>query len=251
MGNFFGISSIMALGLIANAVMAITPPEIDSFLIDSQKNEREVDLKSGKKDGQRFYSAQTSRKIRADLNTVESLVTNFEEKCNNQHKNRRRYLSKEFHCPFLNKNLVESKVIKTLKKPGPTGVDESWIVQRHVFNRGTYGHNDLLTIKRVPAKSTVIQHSMISEDEAKNYIDDPVATQEPFIFMQGTYSLEAINPNETMVNYQYFSLTDHFVLNKEISVGAVFDSMADGTIQALQTIEDGLALKNRTKLNLK
>lgn len=248
MGKFLGATSTLALGLAVNTAPAITPPDIGPFSIDSQKIEREVELKSGKKDGQRFYSAKTSRKYAAEINTVESLITNFEEKCNNQHKNRRRYLSKEYECPLLNKNLVESKIIKTLKKPGPTDVDEAWVIRRHVFNRGTYGHNDLLTIKRIPGKSIVVQHSMISEDEAAAYIDDPFPTQEPFLFMQGTYSLEVIGPNETLVNYQYFTLTDHFVLNKEISVGAVFDSMADGTLQSLQTIEDGLTLKKGAKV---
>ena len=219
------------------------PSELGTYAVDSEKTINGVTLKSGKKDDVRFFYSTVSRTYQADMATTESLVTNFEEKCNNQHQMRRLYLAKDYKCPFLNKNLVESSIVKKLKIPAVAGVDESWVVRRHIFNRGTYSHNDLVTIKRTPGVKTIVEHTMLSEEEAKKYIDDPIEHREPFIYIRGSYILEPISAKETKVTYDYQSRTDHMILNKSISVGNVFDSIVDGTTQALQTIQDGLALK--------
>ncbi|MBT3980592.1 MAG: hypothetical protein HOE90_04515 [Bacteriovoracaceae bacterium] len=238
---------------------ALSETVVDGIKLGDKKTEKGVVLESGKKGDVRIYRAEINKEIEGPMSEVMTKITNFEEKCNNKYKRRRKDLDRKFECPYKNQNLVESFVIRDIKKVYKAEKYETdrWVIKRRVYKRGTYVHNDLLTIKRFEnakkQKTVEIKHIMIPEEEAKKYIDNPADNNEPFDFITGTYTLTEIAPGETLVNYVYLSKTDHFLLNKDIAVGQVYSSMASGTSLAIDTIvvgmEDIKKAKSKTAKN--
>ena len=68
---------------------------------------------------------------------------------------------------------------------------------------------------------------MLSDKQAKNYIESPVETNSAFEKTFGEYILKSQADGSTRVSFTYSSETTHWLLNKSISVSKVFSNMTN------------------------
>lgn len=209
--------------------------EFKGFEIDKKDQDKKhgITLKSGKKGDVRMYQASITQTFNGNLENIKNSVINFEDKCNNEKSDERRYLKKKKKCQYLNQNLVESKIKRKIKKyQSEKNEIDRFVIFRHASNRGTHTHNDLLKIyqyKNAKAQDEIkVSMRMLSEKEAKKVIKDPIETSTAFLHTFGEFIITVVGPNKVQVSYTYTSKTDHWLINKSISAGKVFDSMSSG-----------------------
>jgi hypothetical protein len=203
-----------------------------------------VTVESGKKDKTRVYRGYFERKVEANLETVKSSITNFTEKCNDAYKSRREWISKDQQCIFKNENLVETREEKNLLKTVP----QTYVLSRHGYNRGTFQYQELIqeTARKDANNRNVVEirQEMLTENEARAWVRDPLKNNSVFDRMTGIFVLTEISVNETEIKYEYRAETTHWLLNKEVSVPQVFASMGKG-IQDLWVSIEGKSLPHR------
>ena len=114
--------------------------EIDN---DEMNSKYKIKLKSGKRKSVRFYQALREKTFNQPIEYVLKSITNFEEKCNNDYKDRRELLDKKKNCAHHNGNLVESKIFRKLKpyKKAENEVDR-FLIARRIYNRQEFSHVD-------------------------------------------------------------------------------------------------------------
>jgi hypothetical protein len=207
--------------------------DYSSYAVDNKESHEKTKVKmiSGKKDSNRFYQGNLSKVYNKPINKVLSGILNFAEKCNQELADRRELTDKKTKCLYPNSNLVESKSYKItkkyLKKENET---DRYLMARRIYNRQSFSHIDLITVyesKNSSGNRVVnITQEMLSDKEAKKYIDKlPVEQDSAFQEAKSNYTITQIDKNTTALNYYYASETDHWLLNKSVSVGQVFDSM--------------------------
>jgi hypothetical protein len=211
---------------------------VDGIKVEDHEKVDHVELFSGKKDDVRFYKGKVHKEIELPIDKVLVAVNEFERRCNNEHRKRRKFTKASFDCTQKNSNLVESVKITDLKftKSEPFKVDE-YILARNIYNRGSYNHYDLITEKHIKQQDGkrvyVIKQRMLSDEEAKKYLGKTYTPQETvFLHTYGIFTLKEISKNKTDLTYEYVSHTDHWVLNKSISVSRFFD----GTQKSLKNL---------------
>lgn len=209
--------------------------QFKGFEIDKKDKDKKhgITLKSGKKGDIRMYQASITQSFEGNLEDIKNSVINFEDKCNNEKSDERRYLKKNKKCKYLNQNLVESKIKRKLKKYTKEKDEiDRFIIFRHASNRGTHTHNDLLKIyqyKNGKAQDEIrVTMQMLTEKEAKKTLSNPIETSSAFLHTFGEFLITVTGPNKVQVTYTYTSKTDHWLINKSISAGKVFDSMSNG-----------------------
>jgi hypothetical protein len=228
--------------------------DYSGFEIDNkEKNEKyKIDLLSGKKDSLRFYKGAQTKVLNDKIQDVVLSITNFDEKCNNDYKDRRELVSKDQDCKYHNGNLVESKVYKPLKKyeKEPNEIDR-YLVARRIYNRQSFSHIDLVviyqSINKKGQKVIRVSQRMIEDKEAKKYIKPPVEYDSVFQVAKSSFTLTEISPKKTQLEYFYASETDHWLLNKSVSVSKVFESMAKSIDLLLSSIDQELAQQSTIK----
>ena len=67
---------------------------------------------------------------------------------------------------------------------------------------------------------------MISDKEAKKYIDKVTKKDSAFLETKGTFILTKKGENKTHIYYKYESKTDHWLLNKSMVVSEFFENMS-------------------------
>ena len=217
-----------------------TSEKFQGFEVDTQTVDEEfkVALESGKKSSVRYYHGKLTRSFEASIEKVKTSITNFEDKCNNENANRREVTPKDRKCSYHNPSLVESIITRDFKTPVTKKKNEidTFIVKRSIYNRSSFSHNDLIRVfeeKNEKGQRVIrITLQMLKEKEAEKYLANPNETDSAFLSTGGTFILTEVAPNKTELFYEYYSTTDHWILNKSISVGQVFDSMA-GSIDLL------------------
>jgi hypothetical protein len=202
-----------------------------------------VELGSGKDGSVRHYQGTITKTYPISLQIVQNGITNFDEKCNNGFKKKRELTPTKEDCKYHNENLIESLIIRdiaqTYKKD--VGEVERYLVARRIYNRGNFGHYDLIKIthgkNEKNQKTVTIQMKMLSNDEVKSYIQPKIKTESAFSQAQGLFVLTEIGPKTTELAYKYYSTTDHWVLNKEISIPQVFASMSKSINDLFATVD--------------
>jgi hypothetical protein len=248
------IAILFALASLAvNASVHITSTE--GYAIDERETIGDINLVSGSDEEYRVYQAVINREYNAPIEMVVKHTLNFDEKCNNKYKRRRKITDRNSKCRFHNHNLVESIIIRDIKKTYQKEQNEidRFIVQREIYNRGRFHHNDLVVVKNWKNEKgqevVTVSHSALHDNEAKQYLKNPVEFNSAFVRMTGYYTFTAISPTKTKVEYKYTSKTDHWLLTKSMIVGKVFDNMAKGTGLALDVIktanQEALASKSK------
>lgn len=223
--------SFMVLNAHALGAIAFDPPK--DYEIDEKEKIGKVALVSGKKDDTRFYEAKMSVEMNSNIEKALKAVLNFDERCNNEQASKRKFWDKNKKCSQKNSNLVESVVIKDLKaRPEKVnGQVASFVVLRRIYKRESFNHFDLIRVIKEKASNGkdryVVTQRMLDNGEAKKYVRNFIKRESAFLNAQSRYVLEEAGNNKTKLSYVYQSYTDHWLLNKSLASGEVFESMAE------------------------
>lgn len=202
-----------------------------------------VKLESRKIDSTRFYKGIVTKTYPYSIDQVRSSVMNFDERCNNEYREKREHTDKTKDCKFHNENLVESVIVKDIKSDFTKEQNEveRFVIARRVYNRGSFSYNELVKVfeytNNENQKVVKINQSMIDDKEVKQYTKPLVSKDTAFDATSGTFILTQISPNETRMDYIYNSETTHWILNKEVSVSQVFSSISKSLTDLIEVVE--------------
>lgn len=201
-----------------------------------------VSLVSAKEKNLRSFTGSTQKTLHFPIELVKKGVTNFTEKCNNSFKSKRKYSSEKKDCKYHNENLVETFVVKDIRKMESfKNFKEVYLLGRHVYNRGTYGYYELATVQETKndknQRTIKVLLRMLDDNEVKLFTELKITKDTAFDTSTSSYVLTEISPEETLVEYEYNAETDHWLLNKEVSVPQVFASISRSVNDLLRTIE--------------
>ena len=218
--------------------------------IDKTQELNGVQLSSGKEEAHRIYNGKLSRTFPFPIELVKKSVTNFSDKCNNDYRSKRQYVSEEFNCKYHNENLVESFVVKDIKpQEYLQNLTDYYLIGRQIYNRGSYGFYELVQVKdsvnEKNQKTSDIKIRMLTDEEVKLFTDPKFARNTAFDHSASRYTLVAISPNETLLTYEYNAGTDHWILNKEISVPQVFASISKTIVNLMNSVEAEASVQKR------
>jgi hypothetical protein len=192
-----------------------------------------VRVESGKNNSTRFYTGTTTKTLPYSMKAVASGIVNFSEKCNNAFSDKRKFTNKNIKCRYHNDNLVETLVIKNIKTSGwqkESGEVERYILGRKIYNRGDFGHHELVRIyegkNSQDQKTVTIVQTMLDDKDVTKYTNPSFSKDSAFDKANSIFTLTEVKANETQLNYHYTAQTDHWILNKEVSIPQVFSSMS-------------------------
>jgi hypothetical protein len=201
--------------------------------LDKQETINGVRLESGKKDSTRFYNASVTKTYGFPLSAVEKSVVDFENRCNNAYKDKRKFTDKKNNCKYHNENLVETLIIKDIRIQGwskVAGERERYLLGRQIYNRGNFSHYELIQVidgvNQQQQKTVRIIQTMLSDEETKIYTSPKFDKDSAFTKAVAVFELTAISEKETKLTYTYQAHTDHWLLNKEVSVPQIFSSIS-------------------------
>lgn len=209
-----------------------------------------VNLKSLKEKSVRTYSGSMEKVLPFPLEVVKKGVTNFTDKCNNSYKSKRKYTPDMTDCRYHNDHIVESFVVKDIREMEYfKEVSEVYLLGRRIYNRGAYGYYELVTVRDgmndKNQKTVTVTLRMLDDKEAKLYTTPKFSKESAFDSSNSTFTLTQITPGETQINYEYSATTDHWLLNKEISVPQVFASISKSINDLVKTVEDESSYQKR------
>lgn len=204
-----------------------------------------VELKSFKQDDTRTFQGHIEKNISSPIDHVKKSVTNFTEKCNNSLKSKRNFTSKDFDCKYHNENdnVVESIVITNIKANEDfKGFSENYLLGRTVYNRGSYEFYELVQVKEgmndKNQKTVTVSLRMLNDSEVKTYTEPKFSQDSTFDKSTSQFTLTQISPNQTHLTYDYTAETNHWLLNKELSVPQVFASISKTVSALVETVEE-------------
>lgn len=243
--------AITKLLLIAGCLTAATTVSAGAKM-DKKDTINGVFVQSGKNNSTRYYSGSISKIFPYQLGTIRNSIVNFDQKCNNSFKDRRRFTNKSISCKYHNDNLVETMVIKNIKSEGwkkETGEVERYILGRRIYNRGEFGYYELVRIfeskNQQNQKTVKIVQTMLSDKEARTYLTPAFERDSAFDKASATFTLTEINSRETDLKYEYSAETEHWVLNKEVSVPQVFSSISKSINDLFKTVDAESVVQTR------
>jgi hypothetical protein len=220
--------------------------------IDKTDKINGVSVQSGKDDSKRVYLGKISQSFPHSIESVKQAIVNFGDKCNNSYKDRRKYTDKNFICKYHNEHLVETQVIRKLKQNGWTkepGETDRFLLARQVYNRGSFGYYELVRIYETKdaanKKSIKIVQTMLNDEQTKKYTSPLFEKDSAFDKSSSTFLLTEVSPTETSLSYQYNAETEHWILNKEVSVPQVFASISKSINDLVKTVVTESAIQSR------
>ena len=211
-----------------------------------------VNVQTGKSDSTRVYQGTIQKTLNYPMDVVIKGITNFHEKCNNEYKDKRELTDKGFDCRYHNDNLIETLVIRDIKKDGWSKEQneiDRFVLGRRIYNRGEFSYYELVKIFEMKNKqgqrTLTVKQSMLDESEAKTYLNPKLEKESAFDKSSSEFVLTETKPNETNFEYTYQAETTHWILNKEISVPQVFSSISKSILDLLNTVSTESALNTR------
>jgi hypothetical protein len=220
--------------------------------IDKKEIIKGVQVQTGKEKGLRTYQGSITKTFAYPIDEVKKGITNFSEKCNNSYKDRRKFTDKTFQCKHHNENLIETFVIRDIpqsEEDKKAGEVEKFVLGRRIYNRGDFNHYELVQViegkNELNQKTLKIVQRMLTDGEVKNYTKPKFERESAFVKMISTYTLTEVSPTQTTLNYDYDSKTEHWLLNKEISVPQVFATISKSINVFMKTIETELVIQRR------
>ncbi len=235
--------------LISHSILASFDHDLKGYELDNQEFNKEFNIKllSGKKDDIRYYRGIRQEVLPYSIEQVMSTALNFKLRCNNSFKELRILTDKNYDCPFPSKGVVEAKINKELKsfKKDQDEIDR-FTVTRRIHRRGDYAHVDLFKVyeKTEDSKKTIYAvMSMLSDDEAKKFLKDPVKRESVMLNSGAIFKFVQLGPNKTSFSYDYYSKTDHWLLNKSIAVSEFFDGMSKSVNRLFTSVSTHLKNK--------
>lgn len=234
------------------AGLLLTTSAFAKFGIDKKDKISGVNLISGKDNSNRTYLGQLEKTYYQPILGVQAGILNFESKCNNKFKDKRIYTDKKRDCKYHNENIVESFVVKNIKTKGWTkaqGEIERFILGRKIYNRGAFGYYELVTVvegkNNKNQKTLTITQKMLSDKEAKIYVNTKFEKDSAFNHSTTQFVLTEIEANKTHLAFEYKALTDHWVLNKEVSIPQVFASISKSINDLVSSIDQESIIQSR------
>jgi hypothetical protein len=225
--------------------LSVAAISIDGIELKDDKEIKGINVSNGKRDDTRIFRGYTLKEYTGTMESIKNSVVNFEDKCNNEFKSKRKFLDKKKDCKYFNKNIVESIIVKNHNYRGTKENNETerWVVSRIIYNRGDFNQYDLMIFleykNKLNEKVFEIKQTMLSDEEAKKYLDSPSKRESAFKDLKATYRLTEKPNQKILFEYEYISKTDHWFLNKDMMVGQIYDSMATGISDLLVSIEQG------------
>ena len=212
------------------------------YKIDEKDVVDGVSMRTGKHEKVRMYEGHNIKEYNAPVAQVLKSVMDFESRCNNKFKRKRKIVSKDFNCRNHNKNIIETIRVSDLKdKTLEKNETQRFILKRFIYNRTTFRHNELVRVfkyKNEKKQTTYkITQTMLSDKESKRYLKDPISKDSAFILTKGEFVITEVAPNKTIFDYKYTSKTDHWLLNKSMVVGEFFENMSKGINRLFNVIE--------------
>lgn len=198
--------------------------------IDNEETIDNVVLKSGKKGDNRYYEGTLVKSFDRDIKSMKKAILAFNQRCNNEYKEKREFSDKKEDCKYHNGNVIENILHTDLKEYTKEKNEiERLLISRRIYNREEFSQTDLVRVYQFEKdkKNTIqIFMKMIKKKEAKKYIKPLVETNSAFNRNQGVFTLTEIAPNKTELAYTYNSRTDHWLINKSIAAGEVFENVS-------------------------
>lgn len=234
----------LAVSLLFTTPLLAQDFDINKFKIDEKETNKklEVKSKSGKKSDVRAYESTKSEFFSSSLKDVLKGIENFTDKCNNDYKDKREFSDKKINCPIYNKNLIESRIIKidNSKMPLEKNEQRHYLIERNIYNRQNFHHYDLVRIYQAKnergQKTITVKQRMLDDKEVSKLIEKFKKRESVFLETYGEFVLTEISKAKTMLDYRYYTETDHWLLNKSISVSEVFE----GTAKGLNSLFEGI-----------
>ena len=205
-------------------------------LLWAEKTIEGVTVASLKKDKGRLISAKASKIFELDIKTVSKKVIDFENKCNNDLRRKRKLISKESNCLYPNKNVIEAVKLPSLKP----NCKKCFLIFRRISNRSYFQHYDLIESSS-SGISTIINHRMLSNEKLSEYITQPKKTRSAFKSLSGQFKLTKLEDKKTKVEYFYKAYTENWLLNLEITQNTLLENVANGvraTIDAIGIVHE-------------
>lgn len=204
----------------------------------AQKTIDGVHLETSKTKSTRHLKATKSVTLNLNLADSLKLVLNFNEKCNNNFKDKRKWTDRGVECKFHNNNLIETVFYRDIKNRNPSWKDH-FLLFRHGYNRGTFLYFEEITVEQSDKESHVRQR-LLSDEEVKSFLDTELETEFSFQKVTGHFYLKQLAPHQTQLTYTYESSTDHWLLNKEMMIGEIFESTAKGINDLFLSFASGM-----------
>ena len=234
------------------AGLLLTTTAFAKLEIDKKDKIDGVNLISGKDSSNRTYQGIVEKTFYQPLEGVQAGILNFDTKCNNKYKDKRVYTDKKRDCKYHNENIVESFVVRNIKTTGWTklnGEVDRFVIGRKIYNRGEFGYYELITVvegKDTHNKKTVtITQKMLTDKEAKIYVNPKFSKDSAFNHSTSQFVLTELETNKTHLTYEYKAHTDHWVLNKEVSVPQVFASISKSINDLVHSIDKESVIQSR------
>jgi hypothetical protein len=209
-----------------------------------------VSLKSGKESAIRTYAGSIEKTFPYSAAIVKKGITNFSEKCNNDYKDKRKFTDDKTNCKYHNDHLVESFIVTNLREMDHfKNYSEVYLVGRQVYNRGAFGYYELVqiseTINEKKLKTVTISLKMLDDEEVRLFSSPKFSKESAFDSSFAKFTLTETAPNMTHMAYEYSAETDHWLLNKEVSVPQVFASISKSINDLVETVETESSIQKR------
>jgi hypothetical protein len=198
--------------------------------IDEKETINNVALKSGKKGDHRYYEGKIKKEFNTNIDSLKNAIMAFDQRCNNEYKDKRKLTDKKTKCKYHNGNVIENFIHRDLKAytKEKNEIDRI-MISRRIYNREEFSQTDIVKVYEYQEdgkKVVKITMDMLKEKQAKEFIEPKVKTESAFSKAYGVFLLKEIAPNKIELTYTYSSKTDHWLINKSIAAGEVFENMA-------------------------
>lgn len=201
-----------------------------------------VSLKSGKEESVRTFLGSTEKTLSYPMELVKKGITNFTERCNNDYKGKRKFTQEDVDCKYHNENMVETFMVKDINQMHYfKDLSEAYLLGRLGYNRGLFGYYELVTVHEgmndKNQKTVTISLRMLDDNEVKVFTTPKFSRDSAFEQTRTIFTLTQLSPNQTHLTFHYEAKTDHWLLNKEISVPQVFASMGKSINDLVDSVE--------------
>lgn len=237
----------MSKWLIGGLLLSSISSHAMNVQFDRKEKVQGITVESGKNDNVRAYRAHFTHIIPAPIQEVRAGIVNFAEKCNNQHRSRRQWISQDTSCAFSNEWMIETRMERNLKPHAPLmGETDRYVLSRRGYNRGSYQYQELVREMSYNNGDTIeIRQEMLSETEAGQWlVSAPLPFDHTFDRMNTTYTLKKLSDASTELSYDHRSETTHWLLNKELIVPQVLAGLSRGAKEVWKSVE-GHQQRNR------
>lgn len=221
-----------------------------SAILDRKENINGIVLESSKEGSLRNYHAHTKKDLPYALKTVSKSILNFADRCNNSHRDMRQFLDKSKNCKYHTENLIEAFEVTDLKSPFTnTEAEQKRLIGKQIYNRGHYGFYELVEVKALKNENSqnqiVITQKMLNDQEVKALTVAKFPQDSSFKTSMVKYVLTETSATSTRLDYFSDAQTEHWVLNKELSIPQVFSSLGKGIQELLKSVEIDSSLSAR------